>query len=132
MSEKPPIVYGFCVLGACVKCEFPVAARFVPACAQPRADSSGANVTAMKQLFHMLSFRIPSFRNLWHSEFVQRVINIRLGTGRGFRYAYSEQLPIVVCTLSGVRPHAREDAFVEASSTPRLAMSATGEMEWVI
>jgi hypothetical protein len=62
--------------------------------------------------------------------------NIRLGTGRGFRYAYSQQLelPIVAEVPSGVRPDTREDevASVEASSTPRLAMSATGEMEWVI
>jgi hypothetical protein len=60
--------------------------------------------------------------------------NIRLGTGRGFRYAYSQQvqLPIVAETPSGARPDTREDASVEASSTPRLAMSATGEMEWVI
>jgi hypothetical protein len=90
-------------------------------------------VTAEKQ-----SFRMLSIRNHSHAEFVQYMTNIRLGTGRGFRYACSQQLelPIVAETPSGVRPDTREDedASVEASSHPRLAMSAsaTGEMEWVI
>jgi hypothetical protein len=93
----------------------------------------GLIVTAEKQ-----SFRMLSIRNHSRPGFVQYVTNIRLGTGRGFRYAYSQQLesPIVAETPSGVRPDTREDedASVEASSTPRLAMSAsaTGEMEWVI
>jgi hypothetical protein len=81
-----------------------------------------------------------SFRNLWEAfrnhcglEFVQPLINIRLGTGRGFRYACSEKLPIVFRTPRvGVGQHTREVVFVEARSTPRLAMSAIGEMEWVI
>ena len=75
-----------------------------------------------------------SNRNQCGFEFVKLETNNRLGTGRGFRYASreQEQLPIVVWPPFGVGPHTREDAFVEASSTPRLAMSATGEMEWVI
>jgi hypothetical protein len=86
-------------------------------------------VTTEKQ-----SFRMLSIRNHCQPRFVQYLTNIRLGTGRGFRYAYSQQLesPIVASVPSGVRPDTREDLFVEASSTPRLAMSATGEMEWVI
>jgi hypothetical protein len=88
-------------------------------------------VTTEKQ-----SFRMLSIRNHCRPGFVQYMTNIRLGTGRGFRYAYRQQvqLPIVAETPSGVRPDTREDedASVEASSTPRLAMSATGEMEWVI
>ena len=75
------------------------------------ADSFGAIVTGMKQ-----SFRMLSFRNLCRLEFVQSMTDIRLGTGRGFRYAYSQQLPSVFCTPFGARPQAREDAFVEASS----------------
>ncbi len=38
----------------------------------------------------------------------------------------------MVCAPFGAGPHTREDAFVEASSTPRLAVSAIGEMEWAI
>src|ERR1700748_1047122 len=88
-------------------------------------------VTAEKQ-----SFRMLTIRNHWPAGFVQYLTNIRLGTGRGFRYAYSQQLelPIEADAPSGARLDTREDedASVEASSTPRLAMSATGEMEWVI
>ena len=139
MSEKPPIVYGFCRPGACDKCEFPVAPVFVPAYKQRRVDSGEAVVTTAKQSFRILSFCSfcnPSIlrrsgRNLCRLEFVQLMTNIRLGSGRGFRYACS-QLPIVVWTPEGVGPHAREDAFVEASTTPRLAVSATGEKEWAI
>jgi hypothetical protein len=82
----------------------------------------------------MLSFRNlrEAFRNHCGLDFVQPLINIRLGTGRGFRYAYGEKLPIVVHTPFGVGQHTREVVFVEARSTPRLAMSAIGEMEWVI
>ena len=60
--------------------------------------------------------------------------NITLGTGRRFRYDCRQQLPSVrvLSTPSGLRPHAREEALVEAGSTPRLAMSAIGEMQWVI
>ena len=91
----------------------------------------GPVVIAEKQ-----SFRMLSIRNHSHAEFVQYTTNIRLGTGRGFRYAYSQQaqLPIVAETPTGIQPDTREDvdAPVEAGSTPRLAMSATGEMEWVI
>ena len=85
-------------------------------------------VTTVKQLPSILSFRklssgnLPS-RNLRSPEFVQSMTNIRLGTGRGFRYAYSQRF---------LRQYTREDAFVEAGSTPRLAVSATGEMEWAI
>jgi hypothetical protein len=80
------------------------------------------------------SFRMLSIRNHYRPGFVQYMTNIRLGTTRGFRYAYSQQvqLPIAAEMPSGVRPDIREDASVEASSTPRLAMSATGDMEWVI
>jgi len=86
-------------------------------------------VTSEKQ-----SFRKLSIRNHCQPGFVQYMTNIRLGTGRGFRYAYSQQFesPIVAEMPSGMRPDTREDASVEANSTPRLAMSATGEMEWVI
>jgi hypothetical protein len=91
--------------------------------------TAGRIVTSEKQWFRMLPIR-----NHFQPGFVQYVTNIRLGTGRGFRYAYSQQvqLPIVAETPSGRRPDTRVDAFVEASSTPRLAVSATGEMEWVI
>jgi hypothetical protein len=58
--------------------------------------------------------------------------NIRLGTGRGFRYIYSQKLPDLICTPLGVGQPIREVVFVEAGSTPRLAVRATGEMEWVI
>ena len=88
----------------------------------------------MKQLFRMLSFRNlwDAFRNHCGLDFVQSLINIRLGTGRGFRYAYSERLPTVVRTPFGAGQQTREDFVCRGSSTPRLAMSATGEMEWVI
>jgi hypothetical protein len=80
---------------------FPIGAASVP-------ETKQSNVTGVQQ-----SFRIPSFRNHCGSGFVQYLINIRLGTGRGFRYAYSEKLPLV-CAPFGVGQHTREVEFVEA------------------
>jgi len=74
-------------------------------------------------LLRNLSFRKSPIRNLWRLEFVQLMTNIRLGTGRGFRYAYRQQFLL---------QEARKDAFVEPDSTPHLAVSATGEKEWAI
>ena len=74
------------------------------------------NVTGVQQ-----SFRIPSFRNRCRPGFVQYMTNIRLGTGRGFRYAYSQKLAVANRGLgaSERQPTTREVVFVEASSTPR-------------
>jgi hypothetical protein len=97
-----------------------------------RMTSAETIVTPVKQSPFILTLRDLSFRNFWRPEFVQPMTNTRLGTGRRFRYACSQQLASVLCTPSGGRPHTREGAFVEASSIPRLAMSAIGEMEWAI
>ena len=119
VSEKPPIVYEFCRPGACNK----VSSRSLPHWFR---SAPKLPVTGEKQQFHMLSFR-----NHCCPEFVLSLTIIRLGTGRGFRYPCSEQLPMASAPF-GAGPHTREDAFVEASSTPRLAVSAIGEMEWAI
>src|SRR5579863_3303497 len=125
MSEKPPTVYGFFESDACNKYDFRFAASKVPA--DGRAATNRAEIGADG----FVTQRLISKRFVTNAAFVSSnpMTNIGLGTGRGFRYACSQQLRWVGRPF-GVRPHTREDAFVEASSTPRLAVSAIGEMEW--
>ena len=89
--------------------EFPLRSSGVP-------ESYRMIVTGVQQ-----SFRFPSFRNHCRAGIVQYVTRIRLGTGRGFRYAYSEKLAVAYRGPGAFRRRAatREVVFVEVRSTPR-------------
>src|SRR5579859_1521281 len=91
MSEKPPIVYGFYESGACNKYDFRFAAPKVPIVGQGAAKRS-------KIRTERLVTQLVNIRFVTNAAFVSSnpMTNIRLGTGRGFRYAWSQQLSRVV------------------------------------
>lgn len=114
MSEKQPIVYEFSKRDACDKYHFRLKAPKVPRCGSESAKSSEIEPG------RFVTKRFVSKRFVTNAALVSSnpMTNIRLGTGRGFRYACRPKSP-KVGTPSGVRPKTREAAFVEAGSTPR-------------